>query len=93
MSVVKRKKIFDNHTHIGPVPGYAYYGLPKTVKPTTDYQTTTDYLKGMDNHGVDRALIMSNYGYPDSVYAQPARGRERPVDRPHARADLGIGDT
>ena len=61
-----RAKIFDNHSHIGPVPGFAYYGLPEAVKPTTDYDTTSDYVKGMDGHGVDRALVMSNYGYPDS---------------------------
>lgn len=61
-----RKRVFDNHSHIGPVPGYAYYGLPEAVKPTTDYETTQDYLKGMEENGVDRALVMSNYGYPDS---------------------------
>lgn len=61
-----RKRVFDNHSHIGPVPGYAYYGLPKTVKPTYDYDTTQDYLEGMEENGVDRALVMSNYGYPDS---------------------------
>lgn len=65
----KRRRVFDNHSHIGPVPGYAYYGLPQTVKPTYDYDTTEDYLKGMEENGVDRALVMSNYGYPDS--AQP----------------------
>lgn len=69
MSVVKRKKIFDNHSHIGPVPGFAYYGLPEAVKPTIDYDKTEDYLKGMDTNGVERALVMANYGYPDS--AQP----------------------
>jgi len=66
---IKRKKLFDNHSHIGPVPGFAYYGLPEAVKPTTDYQTTEEYIKGMNNHKVDRALVMSNYGFPDS--AQP----------------------
>ena len=69
MSVVKRKKIFDNHSHIGPVLGFAYYGLPEAVKPTIDYDKTEDYLKGMDTNGVERALVMANYGYPDS--AQP----------------------
>jgi len=69
MIEIKRKRVFDNHSHVGPVSGFAYYGLPEAVKPTTDYQKTEDYLKGMDNHRVDRALIMSNYGYPDS--AQP----------------------
>lgn len=63
----KRTRVFDNHSHIGPVPGYAYYGLPEAVKPTTDYDTTADFLKGMDENGVDRALVMSNYGYPDSA--------------------------
>jgi len=66
---IKRKKLFDNHSHIGPVPGFAYYGLPEAVKPTTDYQTTEEYIKGMNKHKVDRALVMSNYGFPDS--AQP----------------------
>ena len=61
-----RKKVFDNHSHIGPVPGFAYYGLPEAVKPTTDYDTAEEYLAGMDRHGVDRALVMANYGYPDS---------------------------
>jgi len=69
MFEIKRKRIFDNHSHIGPVPGAAYYGLPQPVKPTYDYDTTEDYIKGMDENHVDRALVMSNYGYPDS--AQP----------------------
>ena len=61
-----RKQIFDNHSHIGPVPGFAYYGLPEVVKPTTDYDTIDEYLGGMDEHGIDRALVLPNYGYPDS---------------------------
>lgn len=61
-----RKNVFDNHSHIGPVPGFAYYGLPKAVKPTTDYDTIDEYVGGMDDHGVDRALVLPNYGYPDS---------------------------
>ena len=64
-----RKEVFDNHSHNGPVPGFAYYGLPVAVNPTTYYDTIEDYLEGMDENGVDRALVMSNYGYPDS--AQP----------------------
>lgn len=86
MDIVRRKRLFDNHSHIGPVPGFAYYGLPEAVKPTTDYQTAEEYIKGMDRHKVDRALVMSNYGYPDS--AQPfelnplvAEGAETSHDR------------
>lgn len=62
-----RDRVFDNHSHIGYVPGYDYYGLPKVVKPTKDYETTEEYLESMDENGVDRALVMSNYGYPDST--------------------------
>lgn len=86
MDIVRRKRLFDNHSHIGPVPGFAYYGLPEAVKPTTDYQTAKEYIKGMDKHKVDRALVMANYGYPDS--AQPfelnplvAEGAETSHDR------------
>lgn len=86
MDIVRRKRLFDNHSHIGPVPGFAYYGLPEAVKPTTDYQTAEQYIKGMDKNKVDRALVMSNYGYPDS--AQPfelnplvAEGAETSHDR------------
>lgn len=86
MDIVRRKRLFDNHSHIGPVPGFAYYGLPEAVKPTTDYQTAEEYIKGMDKHRVDRALVMANYGYPDS--AQPfelnplvAEGAETSHDR------------
>jgi predicted TIM-barrel fold metal-dependent hydrolase len=61
-----RKRVFDNHSHIGPVPAVAYYGLPQPVKPTYDYNTTEEYLRSMDENGVDRALVMSNYGAPDS---------------------------
>lgn len=62
----KRRKVFDNHCHIGPIAAYAFYGLPVPVKPTQDYDTTEDMLKGMDENGVDRALVISNYGIPDS---------------------------
>lgn len=86
MDIVRRKRLFDNHSHIGPVPGFAYYGLPEAVKPTTDYQTAEEYIKGMNKHKVDRALVMSNYGFPDS--AQPfelnplvAEGAETSHDR------------
>ena len=57
MDIVRRKRIFDNHTHIGPVSGFAYYGLPQAVKPTTDYQKTEDYIKGMDKHSVEEGEV------------------------------------
>jgi len=62
----KRRKVFDNHCHIGPLASYAFYGLPTPVHPTYDYDTAEDFLKGMDENGVDRSLVISNYGIPDS---------------------------
>lgn len=46
MVEIKRKRVFDNHSHIGPVSGFAYYGLPEAVKPTTDYQKNRRLFKG-----------------------------------------------
>jgi predicted TIM-barrel fold metal-dependent hydrolase len=62
-----RKQVFDNHTHIGPLKAVPYYGASVPLKPTYDYDTTEDYEKVMDENGVDRAMVMSNYGVPDST--------------------------
>lgn len=46
--------------------GYPYYGLPAPVKPTVyDFDGKAAQLKNMDKYGIDRAIVMSNYGVPD----------------------------
>ncbi len=61
-----KRKVFDAHCHIGAMKGFPFYGLPEPVKPTVyDFKDTNSQLKNMDKFGVERALVMSNYGIPD----------------------------
>ena len=62
--------MFDIHTHIGWMDGFKYYGLPEPVNPTMytddDRQAKLDI---MDELGVERSVVLSNYGIP--VPSQP----------------------
>jgi uncharacterized protein len=64
------RKVFDIHTHIGFMEGFKYYGLPEPVNPTIftddDRQAKLDVMNGL---GVERAVVLSNYGIP--VPTQP----------------------
>ncbi|MDR2743656.1 MAG: amidohydrolase, partial [Desulfovibrio sp.] len=65
-----KRKVFDVHNHIGFMSGFKYYGLPEPVNPTVYCDNDRgSKIKIMDELGVDRALVMSNYGIPDP--AQP----------------------
>jgi len=61
-----KRKVFDAHNHIGFMEGYKYYGIPEPVNPTVytdnDRQAKLDL---MDELGVERAMVLSNYGIPD----------------------------
>ena len=65
-----QRKVFDIHTHIGWMDGFKYYGLPEPVNPTMytddDRQAKLDI---MDELGVERSVVLSNYGIP--VPSQP----------------------
>lgn len=61
-----RRKVFDVHNHIGFMEGFKYYGLPEPVNPTVYCDNDrAAKIKIMDQLGVDRAIVMSNYGIPD----------------------------
>lgn len=64
------RKVFDIHTHIGYMDGFKYYGLPEPVNPTiyTDDDRRAK-LDLMDSLGVERAVVLSNYGIP--IPSQP----------------------
>ncbi|MDR1855722.1 MAG: amidohydrolase [Desulfovibrio sp.] len=65
-----KRKVFDAHNHIGHMDGFKYYGLPEPVNPTIfcdDDRASKIAL--MDSLGVERAVVMSNYGIP--VPTQP----------------------
>ncbi|MDA2919114.1 amidohydrolase [Desulfobacterota bacterium AH_259_B03_O07] len=61
------RKVFDAHTHIGGIPAFKFYDLEEPVKPTViEYPSSKEYIKHMDEYGIDRAMVISNYGVPDS---------------------------
>ncbi|CAN5877018.1 hypothetical protein BH23ACT10_BH23ACT10_19160 [soil metagenome] len=64
------RDVFDGHSHIGELPAYAFYDLKEPVKPTVyDFPDTKAFLDHLDGFGVERALILPNYGVPDQQAA------------------------
>jgi uncharacterized protein len=83
------RKVFDAHSHIGEIPAFKFYDLEEAVKPTViEYPSSKEYLKHMDVYGVDRAMIISNYGVPDS--GQPFTLNPIVIDSVH-KADRLVG--
>jgi uncharacterized protein len=63
-------RTIDGHSHIGEMEAWKFYDLAEPVKPTVyEFPTTQSYLRHMDELGVERALVLSNYGIP--VQQQP----------------------
>jgi predicted TIM-barrel fold metal-dependent hydrolase len=63
-------RTIDGHSHIGEMAAWKFYDLAEPVKPTVyEFPTTQSYLQHMDELGVERALVLSNYGIP--VQEQP----------------------
>jgi len=64
------RRIIDAHSHIGEMAAWKFYDLKEPVKPTVyEFPTVRDYVKHMDRYGVERALVIPNYGIP--VQEQP----------------------
>ena len=84
-----KRKVFDAHSHIGGLVAYKFYDLKEPVKPTViEYASAKEYLQHLDEYGVDRALVISNYGVPDS--AQPFTLNPLVLDSVH-KADRLVG--
>jgi uncharacterized protein len=64
------RRVIDGHSHIGELAAWRFYDLKEPVKPTVyDFPTTADFTGHLDRLGVERALVISNYGVP--VQDQP----------------------
>ncbi len=64
------RPVADAHSHIGELAPWRFYDLKEAVKPTVyDFPSQKDYLAHMDRHGIERALVVPNYGVP--VQDQP----------------------
>ncbi|RJS45715.1 amidohydrolase family protein [Nocardioides cavernaquae] len=57
--------INDAHRHLGRLPAFPFYGGP-AISPDVTARTTIDELiADLDKEGVERALVLPNYGVPD----------------------------
>jgi uncharacterized protein len=64
------RRVIDGHSHIGELAAWRFYDLKEPVKPTVyDFPTTAEFTGHLDRLGVERALVISNYGVP--VQDQP----------------------
>jgi predicted TIM-barrel fold metal-dependent hydrolase len=64
------RPVIDGHSHIGELAAWQFYDLKEAVKPTVyEFASGKDYLARMDGLGVERALVLPNYGIP--VQEQP----------------------
>ncbi|HTF41232.1 MAG TPA: amidohydrolase family protein [Propionibacteriaceae bacterium] len=63
-------RVIDAHSHIGEMDAWAFYNLKEPVKPTVyEFADAGAYLGHLDGLGVERGLILPNYGIP--VQSQP----------------------
>ena len=64
------RRVIDGHSHIGEMAAWQFYDLKEPVKPTVyEFASSKDYVKHMDRFGVERAIVLPNYGIP--VQEQP----------------------
>lgn len=64
-----KQHIDDAHRHIGVLPAYPFYGGPPVRPDTTARATVGDFLASLDAEGVERTLVLPNYGVPDPQVA------------------------
>jgi predicted TIM-barrel fold metal-dependent hydrolase len=63
-------RVIDAHSHIGEMEAWAFYNLKEPVKPTVyEFADTAAFLRHLDAVGVERGLVLPNYGIP--VQSQP----------------------
>ncbi len=55
----------DAHRHLGVLPAFAFYGGPAVNPDTSARATVAELLKDLDDEGIERALVLPNYGVPD----------------------------
>ncbi|MCL8026883.1 amidohydrolase family protein [Nocardioides bruguierae] len=58
------RPLYDAHRHIGELPAFGFYGGPPIKPDTTARATVADFIAGLDAEGIDRTLVLPNYGVP-----------------------------
>jgi predicted TIM-barrel fold metal-dependent hydrolase len=60
-----RGRVIDAHSHIGEMAAWKFYNLTEPVKPTVyESADAKAYLRHLDGVGVERGLVLPNYGIP-----------------------------
>jgi predicted TIM-barrel fold metal-dependent hydrolase len=59
------KPLRDAHRHIGRLPAYPFYGGPAITADVTARGTIGELIADLDADGIERALVLPNYGVPD----------------------------
>ncbi|RZS90839.1 putative TIM-barrel fold metal-dependent hydrolase [Motilibacter rhizosphaerae] len=72
------KPLADAHRHLGLLPAYPFYGGPPISADLAARATPAELLADLDVEGVERALVLPNYGVPDPEVA--FRGNELVLD-------------
>jgi predicted TIM-barrel fold metal-dependent hydrolase len=63
------RTVFDAHRHLGVLPAYPFYGGPPVNPDIAARATVKQLLADLDAEGTERALVLPNYGVPDSAVA------------------------
>jgi predicted TIM-barrel fold metal-dependent hydrolase len=58
-------RIHDAHRHLGVLPAYPFYGGPPVNPDLGAKGTVAELIADLDAEGVERALVIPNYGVPD----------------------------
>jgi len=57
--------VHDAHRHLGVLPAHPFYGGPPVNPDTAAVADVDALLRSLDEEGVERALVIPNYGVPD----------------------------
>src|SRR5689334_12423732 len=56
----------DAHRHLGKMPAFPFYGGPPCHPDMLARGSVTELIADLDSAGVERALVLPNYGVPDA---------------------------
>ena len=58
-------RVNDAHRHLGVLPAHPFYGGPAIKADIGARATIEELISDLDDEGVERALVIPNYGVPD----------------------------
>ncbi|MFT4262117.1 MAG: amidohydrolase family protein [Nocardioides sp.] len=56
--------VHDAHRHLGVLPAFPFYGGPAIQADVTARATIAELIADLDRDGIERALVLPNYGVP-----------------------------